>query len=511
MNKYNNPRLLNTVVSGTGMKHPMQPHVVVGDTANGFIRGDLMDANAIVELVNNIIGGAPDTLDTLKEAADRIAALEHDTQDYQVGDTLASKVWNTMRGLQAVVVGDEPAEEQAIVLNWNNTVFDPHDEGRYGSLEIGVATSQKPGLMSTADKAALGAASAAVAQIPQIKQTIEDNELTVAAALNDLNSRVTELEPDKRDRIYVMYFFNSGPTTNVVSRSSACLFGYIEDNVFHVYSWKEAESGDVYPIPLDVWGYVSGTGSMLSGKYMGGPKLNVEPGYIEYSVAPNINCFFGGTSYEVECIFPEKEDFPIGKHPAHFNEYITVWPQTIRSTITVEYQVENDNTLVNLLYKEKLANLNFKMTLDGEDITINDPGNPDNEQRYLNKGTHVAKYSYDASAVPERMFYYCDHISNVTFTGTTTGLGKQAFQNVPFTSIDLPQSVHGLNESCFQNCTNLEEITIRSKYICPFGTNLLMNTDSLESIYVPSELVESYKTAFGWQSYADKIKPIPEE
>lgn len=75
-------------------------------------------------------------------------------------------------------------------MNWNNTIFDPHDEGRYGSLEIGVATSQKPGLMSTADKAALGAASA---EIPQIKQTIEDNELTVAAALNDLNSRILEL------------------------------------------------------------------------------------------------------------------------------------------------------------------------------------------------------------------------------------------------------------------------------------------------------------------------------
>lgn len=78
-------------------------------------------------------------------------------------------------------------------MNWNNTIFDPHDEGRYGSLEIGVATSQKPGLMSTADKAALGAASAASAEIPQIKQTIEDNELTVAAALNDLNSRILEL------------------------------------------------------------------------------------------------------------------------------------------------------------------------------------------------------------------------------------------------------------------------------------------------------------------------------
>lgn len=78
-------------------------------------------------------------------------------------------------------------------MNWNNTIFDPHDEGRYGSLEIGVATTERPGLMSTADKAALGAASAASAEIPQIKQTIEDNELTIAAALNDLNSRLLEL------------------------------------------------------------------------------------------------------------------------------------------------------------------------------------------------------------------------------------------------------------------------------------------------------------------------------
>ena len=55
MNKYNNPRLLNAVVSGTGMKHPIQPHVVVGDESNGFIRGDLMDANAMVDLVNSIL------------------------------------------------------------------------------------------------------------------------------------------------------------------------------------------------------------------------------------------------------------------------------------------------------------------------------------------------------------------------------------------------------------------------------------------------------------------------
>lgn len=31
MNKYFNPRLLNAVIAGTGMKHPMRPHVILGE------------------------------------------------------------------------------------------------------------------------------------------------------------------------------------------------------------------------------------------------------------------------------------------------------------------------------------------------------------------------------------------------------------------------------------------------------------------------------------------------
>lgn len=53
MNRYNNPRLTNTTVSGTGMKHPMRPHVILGESENGFIRGDLLDANAVIKLIKN--------------------------------------------------------------------------------------------------------------------------------------------------------------------------------------------------------------------------------------------------------------------------------------------------------------------------------------------------------------------------------------------------------------------------------------------------------------------------
>ena len=83
--------------------------------------------------------------------------------------------------------------------------------------------------MSTADKAALGAASTASAEIPQIKQTIEDNELTVAAALNDLNSRIIELEPDKRDRVYILCETRDMGSSTYPSSCRPYIFGYVEN------------------------------------------------------------------------------------------------------------------------------------------------------------------------------------------------------------------------------------------------------------------------------------------
>lgn len=132
MNKYNNPRLLNTVVSGTGMKHPVQPHVVVGDVSNGFIRGDLMDANAIVDLVNS--GDAIDQ-DAIKQAV-------------------------------ADVIGTAPENLDTL-----------------GEI------------VETFDSA-----------VSTINTTIEDNELAIAAALNDLNSRINSVNWQsivaKLDKVY---------------------------------------------------------------------------------------------------------------------------------------------------------------------------------------------------------------------------------------------------------------------------------------------------------------------
>ena len=87
MNKFNNPRLTNTTVSGTGVKHPMRPHVILGDPENGFIRGDLLDANAVIKLIKN--------------ATKAIGALEELEQSNWIDDNATTV---------------EPAEEPAGVL-----------------------------------------------------------------------------------------------------------------------------------------------------------------------------------------------------------------------------------------------------------------------------------------------------------------------------------------------------------------------------------------------------------
>ena len=102
INKYNNPRLTNTTLSGTGLKHPVRPHVILGDPEKGYLQGDLVDANGVLDLIDaadlssnarvddledrvdgieesipsqidqaisDVVGAAPETLDTLNELA----------------------------------------------------------------------------------------------------------------------------------------------------------------------------------------------------------------------------------------------------------------------------------------------------------------------------------------------------------------------------------------------------------------------------------------------------------
>ena len=59
----------------------------------------------------------------------------------------------------------------------------------------------------------------------------------------------------------------------------------------------------------------------------------------------------------------------------------------------------------------------------------------------------------------------------------------------------------------FQNCSSLKELTFLM-ITPPTYNNTLKGCSSLETIYVPDESVDAYKTATGWSEFASKIKPL---
>lgn len=114
-------------------------------------------------------------------------------------------------------------------------------------------------------------------------------------------------------------------------------------------------------------------------------------------------------------------------------------------------------------------------------------------------------------------------------------LSPQAFRGNPFTKIVFKGGVMRFDTSVFEGCRNLEVIdaTITTPSISINATSFY-NTQSLSTlilrqnsivslngafpsscklategnVYVPSSLVESYKTTGLWQTYADRILPI---
>ena len=85
-------------------------------------------------------------------------------------------------------------------------------------------------------------------------------------------------------------------------------------------------------------------------------------------------------------------------------------------------------------------------------------------------------------------------------------------------SISLP-SCNTIDENAFYNCRALDSVILANPSIVSLSsTNAFTNTPIASSeitgfygtIYVPAELVETYKTAKNWSAYADRIKSIDE-
>lgn len=82
----------------------------------------------------------------------------------------------------------------------------------------------------------------------------------------------------------------------------------------------------------------------------------------------------------------------------------------------------------------------------------------------------------------------------------------RALERAEFTKVTVIQGY------AFSDCNALAKLVIRTESVCRLlNTNVFANIDSsVLNIYVPDSLVDGYKTATNWSTYADQIKPISE-
>ena len=129
-----------------------------------------------------------------------------------------------------------------------------------------------------------------------------------------------------------------------------------------------------------------------------------------------------------------------------------------------------------------------------------------------------------ATSIGNNAFSDCWALENVNIPLVTT-IGSNAFSacNNKLKSLDLP-AVTSIDANAFTNCYSLVAVIIRSGSVASLKntsafsgcvhllgtTNATYNPSGLKDgyIYVPAALVDSYKAATNWSTYADQIRAI---
>lgn len=140
----------------------------------------------------------------------------------------------------------------------------------------------------------------------------------------------------------------------------------------------------------------------------------------------------------------------------------------------------------------------------------------------LPKATNLGNEVFLSAGIQQADFPLVTTIGDWCFKTTTnltsanlplvTALPADAFRNSSIRTADFA-AVTNINRTAFTDCTSFETLIIRTPSVCVIsdisvalrGSKIAAGTGY---IYVPDDLVDSYKAATNWVALANQIKPI---
>lgn len=128
----------------------------------------------------------------------------------------------------------------------------------------------------------------------------------------------------------------------------------------------------------------------------------------------------------------------------------------------------------------------------------------------------LTKLPHNLKTIGSNAFYNCEKITITEISEGITSIASESFRDcTSLTKINCKGNITTISNSSFRGCTQLTKFVLSNVTTVPSlpYTNAFTNTPISSGtgyIYVPDSLVESFKIAKNWSTYANQIKPISE-